>query len=148
MTPPNVQFIPAAAAGLGDVIVLNAYANTNIGGVENAIEIDGSTTVYNGWDFTRMDFRDASKNGTWTDDGLGLLWNMKDATNYSNWTGYISGGSGTFYVYQAGTSTLIFSLAWVGQVLFTGNYQRYGSTSVDFTGSVAVNNTRVDVYHI
>ena len=148
MSPPSWLHWPAPAAGLGNVIALDAYISTTVGDVENSIDTDPSTTIYNGWDFTRMDFRDDSKNGTWTDDGLGLLWNMKDATNYANWQGYIGTGPGTFYVYEAGTSTLIFSLAWVGESVWTTNVRRYGTTSVDYTGSVGTNLTRVDVYHI
>jgi hypothetical protein len=148
VTPPTVQFIPAPAAGLGDMIVLDAYVSTGVGGVENAVFIDGSTSVYNSWSFTRMEFRDATKNGSWTDDGLGLLWNMTDATNYANWQGYIGTAGGTFYVYEEGTSTLIFSFAWDGEAQWAPNNRRYGTTSVDYTGTVAANLTRVDVYHI
>jgi hypothetical protein len=148
VTPPTVQFIPAPATGLGDLIVLNALLTTTVGGVENTVIIDGSTTVYNGWSFTRMDFRDGTKNGTWTDDGLGLLWNMADSTNYANWQSLIGTAGGVFYVYEEGTSTLIFSFEWTGEGQWSTNVRRYGTSSVDYTGSVGSNNTRVDVYHI
>lgn len=148
MTPPSVQFIPAAAA-LGDLIITNGKVSTSVGGVENSITPDASSTVYNGWDFTAMQFRDATKDGSWTNDGFGLLWNMKDATNYANWTGYIGTGttSGTFYVYETGTSTLIYSMAWDGQRQFTTNVRHYGRNSKTFTGSPATGSQRVDVYH-
>lgn len=146
MTPPSVQFIPAPVSS-GLTVVSNAYIQTSVGGVENTMRADASSTIYNGWSLGVMYFRDAVKNGVWTDDGLGLLWNMVNATNYANWTGLITAGSGLFSVFEAGTSTLIFTFRWTGQGLWTTNQQRYGTTSVDYTGSVGGNNVRVDIYH-
>tara|TARA_R110001592_G_scaffold43723_2_gene141414 strand:- start:1953 stop:2249 length:297 start_codon:yes stop_codon:yes gene_type:complete len=96
-----------------------------------------------------MDFRDASKNASWTDNGLGILWNMQDQTNFDLWTDYVEGtGGGTFSVYETGTTTLIFSFEWAGASTFTGKTRRYGTTSIDFTGDTATANERVDVYHV
>lgn len=147
MTPPNVIFVPAPSASLGNLIVSNAPLNGSVGATEIAVELDGSSSVVNSWDFNRMFFRDAVKNGVWTDDGLGLLWDMKDATNYANWQGYIGTGPGTFSVYETGTSTLVFSLAWTGENQWSANVRRYGTSLVDFTGSVSTS-PRVDVYHV
>ena len=142
-------FFPSpAAGGLGDLIVTNGIANLNIGGVESRIQSDGSSTVHGSWTLGNMDFRDASKNAAWTDNGLGLLWGMIDSTNYNRWTDRTGSGGGTFSVYETGTTTLIFSFEWAGASVFTANMQRYGTTSIDFTGDTATANERVDVYHV
>jgi len=140
------HYTAGASTPAGDAIILNGYSRTDIGGVESSVVTDGSSTVYGGYAIGRMDFRDATKNSTWTDDGLGLLWDH--STDATNWVALIGTTGGTFNVYEQGTTTLIFSLAWTGTGAFSGNVDRYGSTSVDFTGTVPANNTRVDVYHI
>jgi surface protein len=130
----------------GDAIILNGYSGTTTGGVESDILTDGSSTVYGGYATGAMQFRDATSDGTWADDGFGLLWDH--STDATNWVALIGTTAGTFNVYQQGTTTLIYSLAWTGTAGFTANFDRYGTTSVDFTGTVPANNTRVDVYHI
>lgn len=147
MTPPSVQFIPAPTASFGNLIATNAIIRTSVAGVEQRVETDLSTNVYNGWTFRYMDFRDSVKNGVWTDDGLGLLWNMLDSTNYARWQNYIGTGPGIFSVYYTGTSNLVFSLAWSGEQQWTTNVRRYGVTAVNFEGLVVAQGTRVDVYH-
>ena len=142
----------AAAAGFssstpaGDALILNGITSSSTGGVETTMETDGSSTVYGSYAIGDMHFRDASKNGSWTDDGFGLLWDQ--STDGSNWQTLLGSTSGTFYIYEQGTTTLIFSYAWSGEGNFTGNTHRYGSTSVDFTGTVPAGSTRVDVYHV
>lgn len=150
MSPSNkwLFFPTPVSASLGDIIVTNGIINTRVGGVENRVNSDGSSTVYNSWTLGNMDFRDASKNAAWTDDGLGLLWNMSDSTNYANWQGYIGAAGGTFYVYEEGTSTLIFSMAYTDEKQFTTNMRQYGATSRDFTGDTGTSSERVDVYHV
>ena len=147
MTPPTVQFIPAAAA-TANLVVQNGVIRTFFGGVENTVQADGSSTVYNGWTLGNMFFRDTTKDGVWQNGGLGLLWYMVDATNFANWTGLITGTSGQFLVYYAGTSTLIFSLVWNGQALYTTYNQQYGSSSFTYNGIVAPSNTRCDVFWV
>ena len=142
----------AAAAGFssstpaGDALILNGITSSSTGGVETTVETDGSSTVYGSYAIGDMHFRDASKNGSWTDDGFGLLWDQ--STDGSNWQTLLGSTSGTFYIYEQGTTTLIFSYAWSGEGNFSGNTHRYGSTSVDFTGTVPASSTRVDVYHV
>ena len=140
-------FFPSPAAS-EDLICTNIWVRTITGGTENTLQSDASSTVYNGWTVGQMFFRDILKNGVWTNDGLGLLWNMYNATDYARWTGYIGTAGGTFNVYQTGTTNLIYSMAWTGQYLWTTNTQRYGATSITFTGTVPGNNSRADIYHV
>lgn len=150
MTPPSKWLFfptPASSGISGTAIILDGRVRTAIGGVECRVQ-DDSSTVYNSWSVGYMDFRDASKNASWTDDGLGLLWNMADSTNYANWQGLIGTAGGTFNVYEAGTETLVFSLEWAGEQQWTTNIRQYGKTSRDFTGTTSANEDRVDVYHI
>ena len=140
-------YIPDQAAS-EDLICTNIWVRTITGATENTLQSDASSTVYNGWTVGQMFFRDILKNGVWTSDGLGLLWNMYNATDYARWTGYIGTAGGTFKIYETGTTTLIYSMAWTGQSLWTPNTQRYGSTSITFTGTVPGNNSRADIYHV
>ena len=137
---------------LGTIIVSNAYVDANVGAVEQSIKPDGLTSMVNGASGLSCEFwnfRDSSKDGSWTDDGFGLLFTTSspaDAINHGGWVSLLPTSSGTFYVYEAGTSTEIFRLNWTGSTSFATNaIQRYGSSSVDFVGSVAPNNTRVDI---
>ena len=114
--------------------------------MESTIKTDASSTVYGSYATGYMYFRDATKDGSWTDDGLGLLWDH--STSATDWVSLIGTTGGTFNVYEQGTLTLIYSLAWSGTGTWSGNTDRYGSSSVDFTGTVPANNTRVDVYHV
>jgi len=147
VTPPTVQFIPAPAA-TANLIVQNGVIRTFFGGVENTVQADGSSTVHNGWTLGNMFFRDTTKDGVWQNSGLGLIWDMANATNFANWTGLITGTSGQFLVFDAGTSNLIFSFDWNGQVTFTGNLRQYGSSSFTYNGIVAPANTRCDVFWV
>ena len=123
------------------------YANvaTNVGAPEIGIY---PSTIYNGWSSGAMFFYDVTKDGTWTDDGNGLLWNQVDATTISNWAGYLGTGGGTFKIYETGTTTLIFSYEYSGYQTWAGNTKQYGHVSKDYTGSVPSHNQKVDVYHI
>ena len=145
-TMTAVALMPPTTTPAGDALILNGITSSSTGGVETTVETDGSSTVYGSYAIGDMHFRDASKNGSWTDDGFGLLWNQ--STDGSNWQTLLGSTSGTFYIYEQGTTTLIFSYAWSGEGNFTGNTHRYGSTSVDFTGTVPAGSTRVDVYHV
>lgn len=133
-------------ADLGDALILNGISKDNTGGVESAISADGDSTVYGGYVTSTMNFYDGTKDGSWTDDGHGLIWNH--STSATDWVSLIGTTSGTFYVYEEGTSKLIYSLAWSGTGTWSGDMDKYGTTSVDYTGTVPSHNTRVDVYHI
>ena len=131
------------------MICTNIWVRTIVGGVENLLQSDASSTVYNGWNIGAMYFRDATKNGSWTSDGLGLLWSMGNATDYARWTGYIGTAGGTFKVYEQGTTTLIYSMAWSAEREWTANTRQYGAyVAPIFTGTVPGNNSRADIYHV
>ena len=143
MTPPTVQFIPASAQ-FGTLMIANGYISTTIGSVEASVQTDGSTTSTYG--FIRMEFRDGTKDGSWTDDGLGLLFDC-GTTDYSDWVSLLPTSSGRFTITEEGTSTVVFTLDWTGSGVWTvGRRQRYGTSAVDYTGTVPANNDRVDVY--
>ena len=138
---------PAAPSGpAGDAVILNGKSSRTTGGVESTVKTDGSSTVYGGYATGFMYFRDATRDGSWTDDGIGLLWDH--STSATDWVSLIGTTGGTFNVYEEGTSTLIYSLAWSGTGAWSGNQDRYGSSSVDFTGTVPAEGDRVDVYHV
>lgn len=140
-------FAPADwRADLGDAIILNGNSRDTTGGVESAISADGDSTVYGGYATSSMNFYDGTKDGSWSDDGHGLIWDH--STSATDWVSLIGTTSGTFYVYEAGNNTLIYSLAWSGTSTWSGDMDKYGTTSVDYTGTVPSHNTRVDVYHI
>ena len=150
MTPPSKWlFFPSpAAGGLGKLIVTNGRAVSFVGGVETTIQADASSTVYNSWGLGSIYFRDAAKDGSFTDDGLGCLWLSPDATNHSLWSGYIgSDSTGTYSVYATGTTTLLFKLEYTGHRGWTTNTWQFGHLGVDFTGTPQSTNTRIDVYH-
>jgi hypothetical protein len=144
-TPTTVPLIGGGGPA-GDALILNGVTNNATGGVETSMRADASSTVYGGYAIGNMDFRDATKNFSWTDDGLGCLWDQ--STDASNWQTLLGSTSGTFYIYEQGTSTLIFSFAWSGEGNWSGTTRRYGTTSLDFTGTVSANATRIDVYHV
>jgi hypothetical protein len=106
------------------------------------------STIYNGWSSGAMFFYDVTKDGTWTDDGHGLLWNQVDATTISNWAGYLGTGGGTFKIYETGTTSLIFSYEYSGYRVWTATTWQYGHVSKHYTGSVPSHNQKVDVYHV
>ena len=137
---------PAAPSGpSGDALILNGVTNNSTGGVETSMRTDGSSTVYGSYAIGNMDFRDGTKNGVWTDDGLGCFFDQSTAG--TDWQTLLGTGGGTFSVYEQGTSTLIFSFAWTGEQNWTGNIRQYGQTTKDYTGTVPANSTRIDVYH-
>ncbi len=130
----------------GDAILLNGNSRTYTGGVESTISTSGSSTVYGGYATASMYFTDATKDGSWTDDGSGLLWDH--STSATDWVSLIGTTGGTFYVYEEGTSTLIYSFAWSGTGTWSGSTDQYGTTSKDYTGTVPPDNTAIDVYHV
>lgn len=132
----------------GTVFIQNGVVSTPPGGVEANILADESTTVLNSWVFKRFMYRDISKNGTWTDDGLGLLMDCQNpSTNFADWVATFPTASGTFVITQAGTNNEIFRLNYTGSGQFTTNLQRYGNSGVDYEGTVPTTGTRVDVYY-
>jgi hypothetical protein len=154
MSPRWLHWPVGSPGTLGTMVVSDAKVDANIPAVEQSIKPDPSTSTVNGasgLSFESWNFRDNSKNGSWTDDGLGLLLTTSipaNPSNHSGWVSLLPTSSGTFYVYEAGTSTEIFRLNWTGSTNFAVDAtQRYGSSSVDFVGSVAPNNTRVDIYY-
>jgi len=130
----------------GDAILLNGNSRTVTGGVESTISTSGSSTVYGGYATASMYFTDVTKDGSWTDDGSGLLWDH--STSATDWVSLIGTTGGTFYVYEEGTSTLIYSFAWSGTGTWSGSTDQYGTTSKDYTGTVPPDNTAIDVYHV
>ena len=141
-------YIPAQADA-EQLVLINGRSVTFFGGVESGIVVDADSTIYNGWSIgSNLSFYDANKDGTWSDDGNGLLWNQSNDTNISNWAGYLGTGGGMFKVYETGTKTLIFSYEYSGYRTWSGYAKQYGHLSKDYTGSVPSNNQRVDVYHI
>mgnify|MGYP003640166440 CR=1 FL=1 len=143
-------FFPAPVSSAEQLVITNGRSVSFFGGVESAIIADGSSTIYNGWSIgSNLSFYDGTKNGTWTDDGNGLLWNQSNATNIANWAGYLGTGGGTFKIYETGTTTLIFSYEYSGYRTWSGNTKQYGHLGTkDYTGSVPSSNQRVDVYHV
>ena len=142
-------YIPAPADA-EQLVLTNGRSVNFFGGGESGILADASSTIYNGWSIgSSLAFYDANKNGTWSDDGNGLLWNQSNDTNISNWAGYLGTGGGMFKVYETGTKTLIFSYEYSGYRTWSGYTKQYGHLGTkDYTGSVPSNNQRVDVYHI
>jgi hypothetical protein len=138
-------FFPSPASSAEQLIFTYANVETNVGAPEIGIY---PSTIYNGWSSGAMFFYDVTKDGTWTDDGNGLLWNQVDATTISNWAGYLGTGGGTFKIYETGTTTLIFSYEYSGYQTWAGNTKQYGHVSKDYTGSVPSHNQKVDVYHV
>ena len=132
---------------LEQLVLTYGRSTTVVGDVESGIYSDGAT-IYNGWSTGALLFYDATKDGTWSDDGNGLLWNQVDATTISNWAGYLGTGGGMFKIYETGTKTLIFSYEYSGYRTWAGNSKQYGQFSKDYTGVVPGYNQRVDVYHI
>jgi len=143
----NYGLVPADADA-EQLVLTNGRSVTFVGGVESGILVDADSTIYNGWSTGSLLFYDANKDGTWSDDGNGLLWDQVDATTISNWAGYLGTGGGMFKIYETGTKTLIFSYEYSGYRVWVGNSMQYGQFSKDYTGVVPSHNQRVDVYHI
>ena len=92
----------------GDLIATNAVVSTLVGGTEARISADGSTLYPDTFSSLKtMSFRDVSKNGTWTDDGFGCLWDMD--TDATAWKTLIGNSGGRFGIYETGTHTRILS---------------------------------------
>ena len=131
----------------GDLIATNAVVSTLVGGTEARITADGSTLYPDTFSSLKtMSFRDVSKNGTWTDDGFGCLWDMD--TDATAWKTLIGSAGGRFDIYETGTHTLIFSLTYAEYGNFSSTTEKFNIGSIDFEGSVPSNAQRVDVRHV
>jgi hypothetical protein len=140
--------IDAVVAALaGDLIATNAVVSTLVGGTEARISADSSTLYPDTFSSLKtMSFRDVSKNGTWTDDGFGCLWDMD--TDATAWKTLIGSSGGRFDIYETGTSTLIFSLTYAEYANFSSSTEKFNVGTIDFEGSVPSNGQRVDVRHV
>ena len=142
---------PPQATGIGTLIVDNGTTGSGVGGVEAPVLPDTGTLFPDGQSTlgTNMQFRDASKDGTWTQDGLGLLWDFSSSSIKSEWDSRIGTTGGTFTIVEAGTETPIFSYEWNGTPGFwsgSGTWNFPIGTGAANVGTVPGTNTRVDVY--
>ena len=67
---------PPQASGIGTLIVDNGTTGSGLGSTDGPVQEDANTLFPDGQSAlgSYMSFRDAAKDGTWTQDGFGLFW--------------------------------------------------------------------------
>ena len=150
-TDPNVDDSPqsgslftSGAASTETTLILNAATSDNVGSIETRVSVDASATIIGGYDILQMDFRDAAKNGTWTNDGFGCFVAHVDPSTKAAFQSAFNQDT-TFKIYEAGTSNLVFTYNSVA----ASNYSSFTELEMGtgFTGFVLDDNIipRVDV---
>ena len=135
---------PDRSGQQGTELIRNGLISIGVGGVENRVQLDSfATSMVSGATTSNMDFRDATKNGSWSNDGHTLLWDQGSAS--TAWQ-TAAPGNGVFRVYHAGTSIELFSVEVSTPTLWSGTTYKYAWTGAGFTGAPAPSGGyRVDV---